>query len=95
MGKVVIIQETMDAILQSWVILGWLSANVTDRESPSRMTEDRFSERVKRAANKAAVASPIGAEQGGLIIEDHWTIEPVESLQTAAWVEKECQIAVS
>jgi hypothetical protein len=57
---------------------------VTLRESPSKIKEDNPNELTKRAARRAAVASPKRAEQGELISEIHLIIEPVEFLQTTS-----------
>jgi hypothetical protein len=94
-GMVERMLEMVEAILQTIVVAGCWSANVTLRESPSKIKEDNPNELAKRAARRAAVASPKRAKHGVLISEIHLIIEPVEFLQTAAWAENVALIAVS
>ncbi len=75
--------ETVDDIHQSVVMSGCCRAIVTIREFPSKMKEDNPSKIAKRAARKAAVASPARVEQGGLIREIQPMMVPAEFRQTA------------
>jgi hypothetical protein len=57
-GMVVWMIEMMEAIRQSIVIAGCWIAIVTLWESPSKIKDDNPNEAAKRAAKRAAVASP-------------------------------------
>lgn len=87
--------EMVEAIRQSWVVVGFWSARVTVRESPSKIKEDIFRKRAKWTANKVALALPKRVVHGELIRELYLIIAPEEFLMTAAWSEKERRIAVS
>jgi hypothetical protein len=87
--------DMVEAIRQYWVMDGFWSARVTVRESPSKIKEEIPIERANKVAKRAALASPIRAEHGGLIRELQWIKTPEKFLMTAAWAEKEGRIAVS